>query len=33
VDLAGRRPVPVPEAYRDAIAGFEGADVELAVAR
>ena len=33
VDVAGRRPVPVPEGYRDAIAGFEGADVELPVAR
>ena len=33
VDRAGRRPVPVPESYREAIAGFEGADVELAVAR
>ena len=33
VDVAERRPVPVPDGYRDAIAGFEGADVELAVAR
>jgi len=33
VDLAGRRPVPVPEAYRRAIETFEGADVDLAVAR
>ena len=28
VDLAGRRPVPVPEHYRDAVAGFEGADLD-----
>jgi acyl-CoA thioester hydrolase len=32
VDLAERRPHPVPEAYRDAVAAFEGADLELAVA-
>jgi acyl-CoA thioester hydrolase len=31
-DLAERRPHPVPEAYRDAVAAFEGADLELAVA-
>jgi acyl-CoA thioester hydrolase len=31
VDLAGRRPHPVPDDYRDAVAGFEGADLELAV--
>ena len=33
VDLAERRPVPIPESYRDAIAVFEGADLELAVPR
>ncbi len=33
VDLAERRPVPVPARYRDGIGGFEGADVELATAR
>jgi acyl-CoA thioester hydrolase len=33
VDLAERRPLPVPDAYRNQIAGFEGADLEVAVAR
>ena len=33
VDLAERRPVPVPDAYRAAIADFEGADLDLAVRR
>jgi acyl-CoA thioester hydrolase len=33
VDLADRRPAPIPEAYRAVIADFERADVELAVAR
>ena len=33
VDLTGRRPVPVPEHYRDAVAGFEGADLDVALAR
>ena len=33
VDLAERRPVPVSESYRDAVAAFEGSDVELTVAR
>lgn len=33
VDLAGRRPSPVPAAYQEAIAEFEGADLEVAVAR
>ena len=33
VDLAERRPVPVPDSYRAAIAGFEGADLELPVER
>lgn len=28
VDLAARRPVPVPETYRGAVANFEGADLE-----
>jgi acyl-CoA thioester hydrolase len=32
VDLAERRPHPVPEDYRATIGAFEGADVELAVA-
>ena len=31
VSVADRRPTPVAEDYRRAIAGFEGADVELAV--
>ena len=31
VDLAERRPQPVPEAYRDLVAAFEGADLELAI--
>jgi acyl-CoA thioester hydrolase len=33
VDLSERRPVPVPESYREAIVSFEGSDVEVAVAR
>jgi acyl-CoA thioesterase FadM len=33
VDFAGRRPVPVPDGYRAAVAEFEGADLEQAVAR
>jgi acyl-CoA thioester hydrolase len=33
VDLAGRRPVPIPEAYRAVIESFEGADLELSVPR
>jgi acyl-CoA thioester hydrolase len=33
VDLAERRPVAVPERYRDAVAAFEGADLEDAVPR
>ena len=33
VDLSERRPVPVPEAFRQAVETFEGADLELAVAR
>jgi acyl-CoA thioester hydrolase len=33
VDLAERRPVPVPERYREAISAFEGADLEAVVAR
>jgi acyl-CoA thioester hydrolase len=32
VDLAERRPHPMPEDYRATIGAFEGADVELAVA-
>ena len=31
VDLAARRPVPVPINYRSAVAEFEGADLELAI--
>jgi acyl-CoA thioester hydrolase len=33
VELAERRPVPVPDGYREVLAEFEGADLELAVAR
>jgi acyl-CoA thioester hydrolase len=33
VELAERRPAPIPEAYKEAVAGFEQADVELAAAR
>lgn len=29
VDLESRRPVPVPGSFREAIAGFEGADLEI----
>jgi acyl-CoA thioester hydrolase len=31
VDLAERRPAPIPDDYRRAVADFEGADLELAV--
>jgi len=31
VDLAERRPHPVPDDYRQVVADFEGADLELAV--
>jgi acyl-CoA thioester hydrolase len=31
VDLATRRPTPIPEEYRDAVAAFERGDLELAV--
>ena len=31
VDVGMRRPEPVPDAYRDAVLSFEGADCELAV--
>ena len=31
VDLAERRPHPVPEDYRNVVAAFEGADLELAI--
>jgi acyl-CoA thioester hydrolase len=31
VELEARCPTPIPEAYKDVIAGFEGADLELAV--
>jgi acyl-CoA thioester hydrolase len=30
VDLAERRPTPIPDMYRRAVAEFEGADLELA---
>jgi acyl-CoA thioester hydrolase len=33
VDLAQRRPTPIPENYRRLVARFEGADLELAVHR
>ena len=32
VELAERRPTPIPESYKRVIAEFEGADLELAVA-
>jgi acyl-CoA thioester hydrolase len=33
VDLSERRPVAIPDVFRDAVARYEGADLELAVAR
>ena len=33
VELAERQSLPIPESYRSAIERFEGADLELAVAR
>jgi acyl-CoA thioester hydrolase len=33
VDLDERRPTPIPDDYRRALAAFEGADLELAAAR
>jgi acyl-CoA thioester hydrolase len=33
VELAERRPTPVPEGYKRVVAAFEGADLELAVPR
>jgi acyl-CoA thioester hydrolase len=33
VDLDERRPVAVPDTFREVVAAFEGTDVELAVAR
>ena len=33
VELAERRPTPIPEAYKEVVAGFEGADLELAALR
>ena len=33
VDLAERRPAPIPARYRDVVADFEGADLDLAVPR
>jgi acyl-CoA thioester hydrolase len=31
VEIEERRPTPVPSAYRDAVAAFEGADLEVGV--
>jgi acyl-CoA thioester hydrolase len=31
VSVADRRPTAIPDAYRETVAGFEGADVELGV--
>jgi acyl-CoA thioester hydrolase len=33
VELAARRPTPIPESYKEAVAGFEQTDLELAAAR
>ena len=33
IDPEHRRPVPIPDDYREALEGFEGADLDLAVAR
>jgi acyl-CoA thioester hydrolase len=33
VEVAERRPTSIPEAYKEVLAGFEGADLELAVPR
>ena len=33
VELSERRPTPVPEEYKRTVAGFEGSDLELAVAK
>ena len=33
VELAERRPTPIPESYKRVIAEFEGADLELGVAK
>jgi acyl-CoA thioester hydrolase len=33
IELAERRPTPIPETYKETVAGFEQADVELAAAR
>jgi acyl-CoA thioester hydrolase len=33
VELAERRPTPIPEPYKDVLSAFEGADLDLAVAR
>jgi acyl-CoA thioesterase FadM len=33
VELAERRPTPIPETYKEVLADFEGADLELAVPR
>ena len=33
VDLDERRPVAIPDTFREVVAAFEGADLELAVAR
>ena len=33
IGLGDRRPTPIPDDYRDLVAAFEGADLELPVAR
>jgi acyl-CoA thioesterase FadM len=33
VELAERRPTPIPEAYKEVLSAFEGADLDLAVPR
>ena len=33
VELAARCPTPIPQAYKDVVAGFEQVDLELATAR
>jgi acyl-CoA thioester hydrolase len=33
VELAERRPTPVPETYKQTVAGFEGSDLALAAAK
>jgi acyl-CoA thioester hydrolase len=33
IELAERRPTPIPQIYKEVVAGFEGADLELAALR